>query len=361
MGWVPMVMFGTSNRTKTVSMEKIDTLIWAQSFIKVNSSATEVENYRWPGPKVIAQECALYYCVRRYTAVVRNGTLEESSTILENHKRIQSSWQLDPQYLRHPDYRNVSHHVINSLAWDPASPYLNRTNLELEESKSTRRWSITMLGVYTISAFIRSTFTNCDQGRDECILASSQGPPNGYVGNDGVAGLHFVPEIAEKLWYSPDLEAFFAKMASGISVGIRNGAAERQNVTGTVFFPFTVYKIAWPWIALHCLVTLGALVFLIITIWSTSKAKLPAWKTSELAVFSQGSAADGVFSGMETLSELEQKAKIATVVLLGKKSGGEYGVSGEDIALTTRELPQEGLSIGDRQSREGYKSIRSNK
>jgi hypothetical protein len=112
-------------------------------------------------------------------------------------------------------------------------------------------------------------------------------------------------------------------------------------------------------------------VFLIITIWSTSKAKLPAWKSSELAVFSQGSAVDGVFSGGETYSELEEKAKTVPVVLLENRGGGEdgaleeqavqggQGVPGEDISLIAKTVSSTTSLKSERQSRGRYETVNS--
>ncbi|KAH7254961.1 hypothetical protein MRS44_016386 [Fusarium solani] len=405
---VYMAMFGTGNPNRTVAMTKVDTLIWAQSFIKVDANLRDAVSLgsgriygadgaddtddagdgghaqkdggdlrgdddpginKWPGPKVSAQECALYYCVKQYTAVVRNGTLKEDSTTLKSHKRIKGSWQIETKQSSYTKDLQLPEYGKDYLAWDPVIGAFSRSPLELGSPESPKRWSITQAAVYSISVLMKRTFTSCMEGRDKCQPEKDWGPPNGYAVD--YSGARFEPPIAETLWTSHDPESFFAKLAHGISIAIRNGADGKGNAPGKTLFPVTVYNIAWPWIALHCSVTLGALVFLIITIWSTSKAKLPAWKSSELAVFSQGSAVDGVFSGGETYSELEEKAKTVPVVLLENRGGGEdgaleeqavqggQGVPGEDISLIAKTVSSTTSLKSERQSRGRYETVNS--
>lgn len=413
---VYMAMFGTGNPNRTVAMTKVDTLIWAQSIIKVDAELRDAVSpaseriygadgddgandnddagdgdhsqkdggdlggdddpgiNKWPGPKVSAQECALYYCVKQYTAVVRNGTLKEDSTTPKSHTRIKSSWQIETKQSSYTKGLQLPEYGKDYLAWDPVIGAFSRTPLELGSPGSPKRWSIAQAAVYSISVLMKRTFTSCMEGRDKCQPEKDWGPPNGYAVD--YSGARFEPPIAETLWTSHDPESFFAKLAHGISIAIRNGADGKGNAPGKTLFPVTVYKIAWPWIALHCLVTLGALVFLIITIWSTSKAKLPAWKSSELAVFSQGHAADGVFSGRETYSEMEEKAKAVPVVLLENRSEGRHGAleehvarkqavqggqgpPGEDISLIAKTVLRNTSLTSGRQGRGRYETVNS--
>ncbi|KAI8712450.1 hypothetical protein NCS52_01343200 [Fusarium sp. LHS14.1] len=402
---VYMAMFGTGDPNRTVAMTKVDTLIWAQSFIKVDANLRDAVSLgsegiygaddtddagdggpiqkdggdlggdddpginKWPGPKVSAQECALYYCVKQYTAAVQNGTLKEDSTTLKSHKRIKSSWQIEPRQSSYTENLQLPENGKDYLAWDPVIGAFSRTPLELGSPGSLKRWSITQAAVYSISVLMKRTFTSCMEGRDKCQPEKDWGPPNGYAVD--YSGARFDPPIAETLWTSHDSESFFAKLAHAVSIAIRNGADGEGNAPGKALFPVTVYKIAWPWITLHCSVTLGALVFLIITIWSTYKANLPSWKSSELAVFSQGSAANGVFSGGETYSELEEKAKAVPAVLLENRGGedsgapikhavqGGQGAPGEDISLIDKTVPRTLSPMSERQGRGGYETVSS--
>lgn len=87
---VLMTMLGTTNGSNAVVMGDVDTLIWAQSIIKVDANPTPES--AWPDFVVSATECALYYCVRNYTAKVRNSTLSEKSAALEGTIRVAESW-----------------------------------------------------------------------------------------------------------------------------------------------------------------------------------------------------------------------------------------------------------------------------
>ncbi|RTE83541.1 hypothetical protein BHE90_001915 [Fusarium euwallaceae] len=358
-----MVMFGTGEQNETMTMTKVNTLIWAQSFISVDKdSVLEKGQFKWPEPKVAAHECALYYCIKRYDAAVKNGTLEENSTMLENHKRIKNSWRLYSKFsLERADFPEYAN---ESLAWDPAVAAFERSDLMLGDI--SRNWSIASSAVYSISALMKRTFTKCMETRDNCTEDDNSDPPHGFVARG-----ESIPAIADGWQYDPG--NLFKKMASGMSVALRNGAGqkyseEKYNVTGTTFFPVTVYRVAWPWIILHLLATIGSLAFLIATIWSTHKAKLPAWKSSELAVFSQVAAAKGVFSGGETYYELEEKAKAVPVVLLEKRNNEEGilledrgvsgDVSGEDVLLPTRSVSKTGSLFRRGRNRGEYESVR---
>ncbi|RSL59038.1 hypothetical protein CEP54_007524 [Fusarium duplospermum] len=353
-----MVMFGTGDRNKTMAMTKVNTLIWAQSFISVDKGSVHNGGlFGWPEPKVAAQECALYYCIKEYEAAVKNGTLKENSTTLGDHKRIKDSWQLRPKFnLSQEDFPEYAN---ESLAWDPAVAAFERTNLMLGDT--SRNWSIASNSVYSISALMKQTFTKCVETRDDCKEGDNSDPPHGFVARD-----KSTPAIAESLQFNPG--ELFKKMASGMSVALRNGADGGQDVTGITLIPVPVYRVAWPWIILHLLATIGSLAFLIATIWSTHKAKLPAWKSSELAVFSQVAAAKGVFSGGETYYELEEKAKAVPVVLLEKRDreegillqdrGVSGDVSGEDIMLPTRSVSKTGSLFRRGRNRGEYESLR---
>lgn len=66
---------------------------------------------------------------------------------------------------------------------------------------------------------------------------------------------------------------------------------------------------------------------------STAKAKLPAWKSSELAIFAQAAATENIFTGDETSGELEEKARVASVALLSDRRRSSQELEEEDIML----------------------------
>ncbi|KAF4453123.1 hypothetical protein F53441_4120 [Fusarium austroafricanum] len=331
-----MTMFGTGDPKRTVAMKSVDTLVWAQSFIKVNDS----DLFRaWPPVfNVSAEECALYYCIKEFNASVENGTLQETSVELKTHRRIPSSWQITSKRAKKyklPDWTQ------DYLAFDPILSAFPRSALRLGDPKSSESWAASQVGVNSNSILFKRLFTTCIRGRDNCTADNedrSWDAPNGYL--TGTFDDQYEPKSAYKLGLSTNLSSIFENLAFSMTTAMRNAAdgtdpdkilanytytanhAETLNHTvtkGTVLVPITVYSITWPWITLHCVATLGCLVFLILTISSTSKAEIPAWKPSELAIFSQTAGTKKVFTGHETHSELEEKARKASVILLGKQ------------------------------------------
>ncbi|KAJ3543166.1 hypothetical protein NM208_g3720 [Fusarium decemcellulare] len=368
---VYMTMFGTGYPNRTVAMNHIDTLIWAQSVIKVDDKLEDWWRVDWPGPKVSAQECALYYCVRRYTTAIRNRTLQEKSITLESHKRLSDSWE---PHFEGDGYENgvdLSRYVTDDLVFEPSAASFPHADLNLGEPRSSKDknveeddkpiYVISEEAVYGLSVLMKRKFTTCIKGRHNCSLDKDDadwGPPNGYLLGHKRAIRE--PPIAERLWETSDLSGLFEKLALGMTTAIRNGADDGRKANGTALFPVTVYSVVWPWIALHCVATFGALVFLVVTIWSTSKLKQPVWKSSELAVFLHATAANGVFSRHETCIELEEKARSVSIVLPGQGGRGthdvkEEGGGEEDDIMLTRSSPSYTESLVSRRtSREDY-------
>ncbi|KAJ3548172.1 hypothetical protein NM208_g1135 [Fusarium decemcellulare] len=348
---VYLTMFGTGDPKRTVAMKKIETLIWDQSIIKVDAKY-EAKTFQWPGTKVTAQECALYYCVKSYTSSVRNATLEENSSEVERCKRIPDSWQIHPAFLPAFEAADLPEWTKDYLAYDPWLSSMMRFDLELGDPEaSSPRWNVSWEAVFSTSLLMKDIFTTCQTGGNNCSkedVGWNWEPPSGVMMIDCTSCFASVqedyvsvPEVAFRLWEEHNLDSFFTKLAEMMSTAIRNGADDNQNATGTALFTRTVYSVAWPWIALHCIATVGTLVFLIVTVASTAKAKLPAWKSSELAIFAQAAATERIFTGDETHKELEKKAKVASVVLLGKGSGNSEASDEEGIMLTTSVPPAE--------------------
>ena len=73
-GVVFMSTFGTPYAVWTNSFKSIPNLIWTLSMIRVLPSLSD-RSATWPNLPVEAMECALTYCVNRYTSSVINGTL----------------------------------------------------------------------------------------------------------------------------------------------------------------------------------------------------------------------------------------------------------------------------------------------
>ncbi|SPO06761.1 uncharacterized protein DNG_09455 [Cephalotrichum gorgonifer] len=234
-----MTMSGTTNRSNTVVMGDIDTLIWAQTIIKVDGGKDSDE--KWPNYDVHATECALYYCVRNYTAEVHNATLFETSTILEDEKRLPESWSI-----AQPDsYENISDVVVHSLAYHPVESAIERTDLQLGRDGSDISWSISQPAVDGISAYMQNTFASCLVGTVNCTDdVNTWAPTNGYlVGGELLSGQwqeQYEPSVSKTLWNEKDLSKIFDNVAMSMSNAIRNGADDAESKSGSIGVPVTV-------------------------------------------------------------------------------------------------------------------------
>jgi hypothetical protein len=277
---VYMTMAGTPHPGKTIKMGGVDTLIWSQSVIKVEVPES-LENALWPDFPVHATECALYYCVREYDSEVNNGTLVERSVELTNEKRDPESWQISR--IASATGGTLSDSFNKSIAFDKTQSFPRRTDLRLGD-----RFNLSQAAVDSISHFVQLTFGPCLNASGICDF--NKDPINGYFVTEGglKTGMQQYEPPAAKVFYDAnDLGAVFDKVARSMSNAIRNGADEGAAIEGIVGITTTVYDIDWRWIVLHGLILIGAVLFLITTVWASSTRfarPLPVWKSSSLAV-----------------------------------------------------------------------------
>lgn len=336
-----MTMFGTGDRRESVNMQDMDTLIWSQSFIMVREFE-ERGAAKWPGSAVLAYECELHYCVKEFTGSIKNGTLEESYREVDKYKRDPHSWQWDyekqKEMLDHPD---LPEWTEDHLAFHPVLSGFSRSPLALGIPPAyERNFSVGSFAVWGNNLLMKDLFSACIDKNDNCTEENqdaSFGPPNGFM-TSRLSG-DYRPKFAKTFWEATELNSTFESISKSMTTAIRNGAEPgtrnetnvlSQNGTfgppfaiGKVIRPVPIYKVVWPWIALHGISTLGGLVFLVLTIRFTVKAGLPAWKSSELAIFAQAAGMERIFDGDEKQDDLEKKAKKASVLIAGGKAREE--------------------------------------
>ncbi|CAH0002586.1 unnamed protein product [Clonostachys byssicola] len=313
-----MTTLGTSNASKTITTKDMDTLIWSQSIIKVdNKSATT--DLIWPQWDVHATECALYYCVKNYSFQVRNGTLTESSKIMDEYRPNKSSWQPTTTGDSSSQSSPLPENFRTSLAYHPIMSLHERTSLELASNVSnTERFSLSQTAVDGISYLAKTTFSSCRPDKNCSNVVEDRPPPTGFLDPTAHA-----PEAAELLWRSDNLTTLFENVAMSMSNALRAGDAtgtertvDDSYVRGKVFRPVTLYQIRWPWVSLHAVIQAAAIVFFFLTRFNHPPGgKAPVWKSSELAVFSSGILVSDVLKDSKTLEELNAKAKESLVIL----------------------------------------------
>lgn len=336
-----MAMFGTGDRNKTVKMQGVDTLLWGQSFIKADYEYEDTLTW-FRLKKMSAYECELHYCVKEFTASIKDGKLIETSKEVEEYKRNPKTWQLDYKDDQEANgFADFPKWTEDYLAFHPVLSAFGRSPLQLGLLPTYEPYFyVDADSVWGSSMLLKNLFTACIDKNDNCTEEnrdSSFGPPNGYYAKENSGGHN--PKVAKDLWEASDPNSVFTKLAESMTTAMRNDAKpywwSRINSTddpngywgptvtfGKVSEPTAIYHVVWPWITLHCVSTIGGLIFMALTIRYTSKAGLPAWKSSELAIFAQTSGR--IFDGDERQQELEQKAKQASVLLSGGKNSEKH-------------------------------------
>ena len=79
--------FGTDNESYSISFGSKDTLIWSMPMIRIVDPEA-----LWPSSPVTAAECGLWYCVKSYSSMVKDGSLIELSSPAPS-ERSRSPWQ----------------------------------------------------------------------------------------------------------------------------------------------------------------------------------------------------------------------------------------------------------------------------
>ncbi|KAJ4178306.1 hypothetical protein NW767_014898, partial [Fusarium falciforme] len=317
---VYMTMSGTADPNKTVAMSDIDTLIWAQTIIKVTTKPDSNSNDTWPSFGVRASECALYYCVRRYeNAKYNNSRISFTSEKRKDVERDPESWASLSLLLQAS--KGISEKVLKSLAYHPHDSFIHRSDLRLHDADGTGGWNVSEAAVYGISYYMQTFFATC-LNRENCTQAVEDWVvPNGFYlspsSSDGRVWEDYRPSTAKLLWETDDIEPIFRNVAASMSNALRRGADGEVKGNGTVLSSTTVYKVVWPWITLHCLQEITAVFILVFTIYFSHRQSdiIDVWKSSELAVFAKGATLGTTLGGLHTKEDLEKEAKTTEVDL----------------------------------------------
>uniref|UniRef100_A0A0B7K4N1 Uncharacterized protein n=2 Tax=Bionectria ochroleuca TaxID=29856 RepID=A0A0B7K4N1_BIOOC len=284
-----LTLYGNSNPNRSINAREIDTLIWSQSVIKVENS-TNI--WQWPNMSVHAMEYALYYCVKNYSFRVVNNSMElELENELREYRRHPDSWKVHLGNLESKIIANVS----SSLAFHPNQSAFERSDLQLAN----------------------------DFNKKGCPAAVDDWKPRtGHYSYHLQSGLLlYDPDLAPAMWFSKNLTGLFDSIAASMSNSLRSGDNLNSRFVGKVANPITVYKINWPWISYQLFLHIAAMVFFAITVGINRQpggGGIPVWKSSQLAVMSQGPLVSDVLKGAKTLEELETAAKKTSIMLFAK-------------------------------------------
>ncbi|KAI9167933.1 hypothetical protein HJFPF1_04074 [Paramyrothecium foliicola] len=324
---VYMTTSGTADPERSVAMGHIDTLIWSQSMIRALADPFASTGPKWPNFEMQASECALYYCVKNYSVDVRNGTISQDSTSVQNVKRNPDSWQPTGS---NRNEGKISRKLNRSLAYHPADSLISRSDLQLTSGQG-KTWNVSKEAVDGISYFMQNLFATCldrsaKTGNNCTDAAEYWGTTNGFyltVSLLNGASEEYQPSTSKVLFEAPDYEGVFERLAISMSNALRAGDHNGTLATGRVLHPSTVYTADWRWFALPSFVELAGLLFFALAVWSSARTResVPVWKSSELAVLSHGIAAHDALKDANTPQEQEKIARDAQVLL--RKGTGE--------------------------------------
>lgn len=318
-GAVMMASLGTANASEAISAQELDTLIWSMSMIRADPASTNT-SAAWPDLPPLAMECALFYCINSYEITVTNGTLQATSTQVPDVIRVKDSWQPEGA---NADAIAGSQVEIDNIAFNNSFSIIPRTDLVLSSPATGNLFNISQTAIDSNSYYFQSTFASTLQRLPRDHDESPKGRFNGYYINS--SQVQYEPGVMQALYSSNDLNDTFTALAASMSNAIRTGAdgaldGGTTSVIGMKGEITTFYQIVWPWISLHCLLVVGGLAFLGVTIWENQRQSevVPLWRSSSLATMSRGQAVADVFFGMQTVEQMWKEAKVSRVSLFDK-------------------------------------------
>lgn len=311
-----LTSLGTGNRSETVSMSDVDTLIWSMTMLRVRPEDQD-ESSKWPEVSLDATECALYYCVKRYESSITSNDLNSTSTVVTSASRDPESWQ--PVASSVEQYQaNLTASDVDSLAFDASLSAVERTDLRLGQG-----YNISQAAVNGLSSFFTETFA---------ASVSNMNITNGFYMASS-ANTQYKPPAIQPLVTSSNLTDPFAAVAESMSNAIRASDTENTEI-GLMGTPITRYVVHWSWLALPIFVIFASVAQLVVTIHYSKNT--PLWKNSSLAVMSRGRYVSGLLGEeANTVTAMQQAVGKQRVQLFpGRPVREESNVSKDGMAAS---------------------------
>ncbi|KFZ16751.1 hypothetical protein V501_02077 [Pseudogymnoascus sp. VKM F-4519 (FW-2642)] len=343
-----MTSFGTGSQNKTLTMKGVDTLIWSTSFIHPDVDAVTAASWPvgadgtrpplplgdllpnlpiWPEVPLQATECGLYYCVKAVDSRIEGNQLHENITEFSSKRGPASDDPYSPAYITSPNASDPVFYVHHS--------------------------PVTAISEYIQSLFV-ANYTDPYDLPDPSLPRVRQEIDTilGMSGAVGLNGMSSGPQTNMHMsatlltldnlwtWTKPNLASTFDSLATSITNEMRrndredgkSGQDDSIAFYGDVSHWTTAYQIQWAWGALHALVLVPVIVFVVVTVGGEG----PLWKSSTLATMRRGWEVGGVEG--ETVEEMEGGAKGRWVgggeeegACSQKRRPGERGRSSESV------------------------------
>lgn len=225
--------------------------------------------------KVLAVECAMWYCVQSYTASVDDG--EPSQTVI-------SSW------------RNDSAGLLES-----SDLYYNPPPSITETPQNASTFKVALSTATALNKFMSESFTG-----------------SGGMNRSGSA---FSSDIMQALYKTENLTSRMQNLAISMTNNIREHNSTSSNLAlGTTWKTETYVHVRWGWFAFPTGLLLCTLLFLIGAIFETSRRKILVWKANDLAMLFHGRGLklthDESKTAVDRPSNLSQQAKDMMIELV---------------------------------------------
>lgn len=359
-----MVGFGTNNGSQSISFGSKDTLIWSMTMVRVlNPEAL------WPSSPVIAAECGLWYCVRNYDSLVKDGNLIEVESPAPS-MRSNNSWHLSRFFPPLSDSQ-IGRKVEDTTLGFGISSIYNRTDLQLDD-----RFNVSQAAVYGISNLMNTTFTRADYNdiikddeevtfcsgkrsnkNDNSVLVKGI---NAYFGYGTDRTIH-TSTAMPFLYNSQDLNATFATLAKSMTNNIRENSDGNLVMTGKAGTLHVVYQIHWEYLILPIFLVVANAAFLVIVIYYTRKSSLAVLCSGAVPILGLGGSIGPVFNKVRLRSRMEEAAKLQQVrfISVPKEKHNSDDVEGltashEGDGVTTS---QEGDGVSPLHGADGHEMI----
>lgn len=243
-------------------LEEIEASVVQFSFLISNREKNSDDAVAW--------ECLLSYCVNKYSTSVTDGVV---------HQEIEESW------------RNNS----ATLAQDADLLYKPPDSIS-ENTADSSTFRVTSLAAKALNSFMSETFTG-----------------SGYIDTSG-SNSGFSSDVIHALYDIKD----HSKRVENLAISMTNNIRQQNDggsgpSSGIAFETETYVKVRWAWFSYPATVVIIALLYLIGTIFETTRRDVAIWKSSNLAM---------LFHGRNMVLEDPDPIVVSKISQLGERATG---------------------------------------
>ena len=225
-----------------------------------------------------ATECAMWYCIKNYTASVTDGVISE---------HVLSTWRND----------SASLSSSSDLYFTPPDSSTNSTH-------DPTTFRVTLLAAKALHSFMSQTLTG-----------------SGLINSSNSSGSSFTSDVMQALLLNaPNITSRVDNLATSMSNNIQEQEnAFSNHANGTAWRSETYVQVRWGWFAFPATVVVSASLFLLGTILETAKRDVMIWKANNLALLFHGrelKLTDDEQTPANRLSEITKRAGEVEVELV---------------------------------------------